>query len=309
MPDGAADEFRGSFPDVTFHVGNELPDATLAEVDAAFVTPMVPDDVIDSMPNLRWLHTSYGGIGTLLTPAVTARAIKLTTSRGVHAVPFAEFTIAAIFAMAKHFPFAVLAQAEHRWSREMPGPIEVAGTTLGIVGFGAIGSALAKLAAPLGMRVIATKQNVDGKPDYVDWIKPPEAMPELFAESDFIVLAIPAAPDLEGIINEQSLRSMKSTAVLINLTGRNSVPDEEIVARALREGWIGGAVFNVFNGDRGDISDDSPLWGAPNMLISPRIPALDPHKWDRLRALYNENLRRFIAGEVMINETAPAKGY
>jgi phosphoglycerate dehydrogenase-like enzyme len=309
LPEWAADHVRGSFPDVTVLASSELADDALAEVDGVFLTGMIPDDVVERMPKLRWLHSTYGGAGTMTTSAVVARKLALTTSKGSHSVPFSEFTIAAIFAMAKHIPRVVQAQSEHRWDAEMPDTMEVFGKTLGIVGFGAIGSELARIAHPLGIRVIATRQTLGEKPEYVDWIKTPDALPELLVESDFVVLAVPGAPDLAGIINEQALRSMKPTAVLINLTARNAVPDEEIVARALREGWIGGAVFNVFNTKRGEIADDSPLWDAPNMLISPRIAALDPRKWERLTELFMENLRQFIAGDELINVTEYGKGH
>jgi phosphoglycerate dehydrogenase-like enzyme len=309
LPEWAADRVRSSFSDVTFHTGAELPDEALADVNAVFLSGAIADDVVERMPQLRWLHSTYGGAGTMMTPAVTARKLILTTSKGTHSVPFTEFTVAAIFAMAKHIPRAVHAQSERRWDQDMPDGIEVVGTTLGIVGFGAIGSELARVGHALGMRVVATRRTPGDKPAYVDWIKGPEALSELLAESDFVVLSVPGAPDLAGIINEEALRSMKPTAVLINLTARNAVPDEEIVARALREGWIGGAVFNVFNTKRGEIADDSPLWDAPNMLVSPRIPALDPRKWERLADLFAENLRHFIAGEELINVAEYGKGY
>jgi phosphoglycerate dehydrogenase-like enzyme len=309
LPEWAVDHVRNSFPGVTCHTGDELQGQALAGVNAVFLSGPIADGVVERMPQLQWLHSTYGGAETMMTRAVTARKLTLTTSKGTHSVPFTEFTIAAIFAMAKHIPRAVHAQSERRWDLHMPDGIEVAGTTLGIVGFGAIGSELARVAHPLGMRVIATRLTPESKPAYVDWIKTPEALPELLAESDFVVLAVPGAPDLAGIINEQALRSMKPTAVLINLTARNAVPDEEIVARALREGWIGGAVFNVFNTKRGEIADDSPLWDAPNMLVSPRIPALDPRKWERVTDLFAENLRRFIAGQELINVAEYGKSY
>jgi phosphoglycerate dehydrogenase-like enzyme len=95
---------------------------------------------------------------------------------------------------------------------------------------------------------------------------------------------------------------MKPTAYLLNLVMRNAVPDEEMVARALREGWIAGAMFNVFpTRGRGKIADDSPLWDAPNFLTSPRLAALDPRKWDRTHDLFADNLRRFLADEPLLN--------
>jgi phosphoglycerate dehydrogenase-like enzyme len=309
MPDGAADGFRAAFPDVVFHEGKELFDDFLPAINAMFVTVPIKDDVIDRMDNLKWIHSTYGGVGAIMTPAVVARSIMISSSKGTHSVPFTEFTIAAMFAMAKHIQRAVLDQDGLRWDHDMPNTVEFTGKTIGIVGLGAIGQEIARSTKAFGMRVVATKRSIDGHIDNVDWVKPPGALNELLAESDFVILALPNTEATAGLINEQTLRAMKPTSYLINLTARNAIPDEEIVARALREGWIAGACFNVFNGNRGEIADDSPLWDAPNFLISPRLAALDPRKWDRLRDLFSENLRRFIAGEPLINAGSAEVGY
>ena len=301
IPDEEVALIRSKCPEATFHTGFELPDNVLGSIDAAFVTEPIPDDTIGKMPNLRWMHTTYGGVGTILTPKVKERGIICTNSKGTHAIPFAEFTIAAIYAMAKHIPRVARAQAEHRWENELPLTTEVQGTTLGIVGFGAIGSELARSAHHLGMRIVAIKRTEGVKPDYLDWLKPPEALPELLGESDWVVLSIPATPYTKDMFDEPTIRQMKPNAVLINLTARNAFPSEELVAQALREGWIGGAVFNVFSGPRGAIADDSPLWDAPNMLVSPRIPQFDPNRWPRLIELYHDNFSRFIAGKELLN--------
>lgn len=311
MPDGAADGFRAAFPDVVFHEGAELFDDFLPDIDAIFVTVPIKDNVIDRMDNLKWIHTTYGGVGSIMTPAVVARSIMTSSSKGTHSVPFTEFTIAAIFALAKHIPRAVLDQAAHRWDSDIPNTVEITGKTIGIVGLGSIGQGIARAANALGMRVIATKRTIPADSDFegVDWVKPPEALPELLAESDFVVLAIPGTPETAGMIDERALRIMKPTSFLINLTARNAIPDEHIVAKALNAGSIAGACFNVFNGNRGEIADDSPLWDAPNFLVSPRLAALDPRKWDRVSDLFSENLRRFIAGDPLINAGSADVGY
>jgi phosphoglycerate dehydrogenase-like enzyme len=109
MPDEIVERLRLDFPRVTFHEGKVLGGETLAMIDAAFVTEMIPDEAIERMPRLRWLHGTYGSVSSMLTASVRARPILLTSSSGLHAVPFAEFTIAAIFALAKRLPTAVLA--------------------------------------------------------------------------------------------------------------------------------------------------------------------------------------------------------
>ena len=309
MPDGAAAGFRAAFPAVIFHVGKELSEDLLPAIDAAFVTEPITDDLMERMPNVRWIHTTNGSVDSLLKPTVVARSIITSSSKGTHSVAFTEFTLAAMFAMAKHIQRAVRAQDAHLWDTTIPNTVEMTGKTVGIIGLGAIGKGIAQSANALGMRVVATKRTIDGELENVDWVRPPEALNELLAESDFVILALPSTEATAGIINEQTLRAMKPTSYLINLTARNAIPDEEIVAQALREGWIAGACFNVFNGNRGVIADDSPLWDAPNFLVSPRLPALDPRRWERLSDLFSKNLRLFIAGEPLVNVGSASAGY
>ena len=308
LPPGEADSLRAECPDVTFVEGSELADEQLAAVDAGFFTEMVGDDVIERMPALKWLHSTYGGAGSITKPPVVARGILASSSRGVHAVPFSEFTVAAIYSWAKRFPEAVRAQERHVWAEEITETIEIEGKTLGLMGLGAIGSAVARKMNALGMRVIATRLHPEMKPDYVEWVGAPDAFPDLLRESDVLVLSVPATEATKGLIDEAALRAMKPTSYLINLVARNAIADEAILARALNEGWIAGAASNVFDGPQGVIRDDSPLWDAPNFFVSPRLAGLDPRKWERTRTLFAENVRRFMAGETLINLANPETG-
>jgi phosphoglycerate dehydrogenase-like enzyme len=303
VPEDEMTRLREQFPDVTFHQGTTIPDKTMAIVDAALVEGYaLADDEIDRMPKLRWLQCTHAGAAMLLTPPVRERRIKTSSGRGLHSVPFAELTVAYIFAMAKHIPVAVMAQSEHRWVEDLPYTLEVRGKTLGLVGFGNIGSEIAKMMHGLGLRIIATRLHPDReKPDYVDWIRGPEAFNDLLRESDFVVLAMAASPETQGIINEDALSHMKPTAYLFNLASRTAAPDEEIVAKALREGRLGGAMFNVFPGF-GKIADNSPLWDAPNFHISPFLAALDPREWERATSLFARNLGAFMEDRALENE-------
>jgi phosphoglycerate dehydrogenase-like enzyme len=294
---------REQFPDVTFHEGAVIPDETMAIVDAALVEGYaLPDDELERMAKLRWLQCTHATAFMLLTQPVRDRHIRVSSGRGLHSVPFAELTVAFIFAMAKHIPTAAVAQREHRWAEGLPYTVEVQGKTLGLVGFGYIGSEIAKKMHGLGVRVIATRLHPDReKPDYVDWIRGPEALNDLLQESDFVVLAMAGTPETRGLIDEDALKRMKPTAYLFNLASRTAVPDEEIVAKALQEGRLGGAMFNVFPGF-GKIADDSPLWDAPNFHVSPFLAALDPRGWERAADLFARNLQSFIEGKALENE-------
>ncbi|MEE8517962.1 MAG: D-2-hydroxyacid dehydrogenase [Dehalococcoidia bacterium] len=302
IPEEFVSSLKGRFPNVTFEEGMELADDTLARINGVFLTNMLTEEHVAKMPALKWLHGTQGGTGLIGRPYVLDKPIRLSSSRGTHAVPFAEFGIAAIFALAKHLPAAFTAQGEHRWAEDIPDTIEVQESTLAMVGMGAIGTELARKAHAMGMRVIGVRKHPEQQLDFVEKMLPPESLHEALGEADFVVTSLPNSPETKGMIDEAALRAMKPTAFLINVVARNAVTDEAIVAKALREGWIAGACFNVFTGPIGKTADDSPLWDAPNFIISPFLPALDPNKWTRSIELFSDNLAKFLADERMTNE-------
>ncbi|MGE5216125.1 MAG: NAD(P)-dependent oxidoreductase, partial [Chloroflexota bacterium] len=215
----------------------------LPEVEAVFTEEVLPDELVQRMPRLRWLHVTRGGVNAYLTPAVKARPIQVTGSRGVHGTVFSEFALACIFAFAKKLPDCIEAQRQKHWQKLQP--IEIAGQTLGIVGLGTAGNELARKAKALGMRVIATKRTVVEKPDFVDELGTAEFLPQLLAESDFVVLLLASVPTTFNIVGESELRMMKKSAYLINLTGGRAI-EESLLVRALKERWIAGAALDAF---------------------------------------------------------------
>jgi hypothetical protein len=159
---------------------------------------------------LRWLHVTRGGVNTYLTPAVKARSIQVTGSKGIHGAVFSEFALACILALAKKLPQCMDAQKRKQSQRLQP--FEIEGQTIGIVGLGVAGSELARKAKALGMRVIATKRSLIDKPDCVDELGGPELLPRLLSQSDFVVLLLASVPSTFNIIGENELRMMKPSA-------------------------------------------------------------------------------------------------
>jgi phosphoglycerate dehydrogenase-like enzyme len=276
----------------------------LQRVDALFTEEPVPDELVQRMSNLRWLHTTRGGAYPFLTSTVRKRPIQLTTSKGIHGAAFSEFALGCIFALAKRLPQCWQAQSRRRWERSIPENVE--GKTLGIIGLGTVGSELARKAKGLGLRVIATKRTVASKPPYVDELGPPEYLAKLLPEADFVVLCLASVPATEGILGEKELRSMKKSAYLINLTGARAVEEEHLV-RALQEGWIAGAALDAL--PRQPLPEDSELWGLPNVIISPRIGGATAQRWDLLLPIFIDNLKRFAAGEELHNLVDKETGY
>lgn len=276
----------------------------LQRIEGVFTEEVLPESLVQQMPRLKWLHVTRGGVNAYLTPSVKARPIQVTGSKGIHGTVFSEFALACILMLAKQLPDCIAAQREKRWQKLAP--IEIEGKTLGIVGLGTAGSALARKAKTLGMRVLATKRTSTIKPEFVDQLGTPEFLPQLLAESDFVVLLLASVPSTFNIIGENELRRMKPTAYLINLTGGRSI-EETLLVRALNEGWIAGAVLDAFA--RQPLPKDSELWSLRNVIITPRIAGITSEKWPALLPIFRENLRRFLAGEPLRNLVNKELGY
>jgi phosphoglycerate dehydrogenase-like enzyme len=306
LPDHELLSLRESIPECEYVEGTnvENDERQLANIDVAFTEAPLPESLTTRMPSLKWLHVTRGGVSAYLTPDVKARAIQVTGSKGIHGVVFSEFALACIFALAKKLPDCLEAQKQRKWKNLQP--MEVEGRTLGIVGLGTAGSQLARKAKALGMRIVATKRTVTGRPDYVDELGEPDFLPRLLIESDFVVLLLASVPSTVNILREQELRSMKPSAYLINLTGGRAV-DESLLVRALKERWIAGAALDAFA--RQPLPVDSELWNLSNVIISPRIAGITSQKWLSLVPIFKDNLKRFLGGEPLRNVVDKELGY
>jgi len=260
---------------------------------------------------LRWIHVSSAGVGSLLFPALAASGVVLTNGRGLHAVSMAEHALGLMLAFVRKLHHARDRQRERRWEQvgmwvEPPPFGQLAGGTLGLVGMGAVGAALAARAAALGMRVVAVRPHpqVDPAPAHEQWGL--ERLPDLLACADWVVLAAPHTPATRGLIGAGELARMKPTAVLVNL-GRGALVDEPALAEALRAERIAGAALDVV--DREPLDADSPLWSQPNVILTPHVAGLGPRYWERAVAQFEDNLERFLAGRPLVNVVDQIAGY
>ena len=306
MPEEEAAGLRKRHPEIDF-VGreDEVPE-DLGGVEVIFTQQPVPDEIVQRMGNLRWVHLQHGGAAGYLTPAIMERPIDVTTSTGVAAVPFAEFGIACILTLAKRLPECWQAQREQRWDESLT-PQEIEGKTLLVMGLGAIGSELARKAKALGMHVVATRRHVGAVPEYVDELGPPEALLDLLARSDYVVLCLPSVE--KDVMGERELMAMKPGSYLINMTGRQSISDEAALVRALKDGPIAGAVLNTFASGGRELPADSELWRLPNVTITPRTAGPSGPQWHRVIPLFEDNLARFMDGAPMRNVVDKVLGY
>ena len=287
------------FPRLTFHTGFELDSAEQAGTEVLFTSDLFSDDFIAAMPLLRWVQVTRGGGASYITPSMRERSIRVTTCTGIHGAPFSEFTFATILTLTKQLPQIMEAQRAHRWAADM-GLGKLEGSTLGVVGLGVIGSAVAQKARAFGMRVMATRLHPDRKPDYVDWMAGPDGTLDLLAASDYVVVARPPGGDRRPWITMEELRLMRPTAILVVLVGGGYIVDLDALGDALRAGVIAGAVINISPFE--PLPEDSPAWDFPNAIISPGLAASDPDKWLLQRGVFIDNLHRYLDGAELRNE-------
>jgi phosphoglycerate dehydrogenase-like enzyme len=203
-------------------------------------------------------------------------------------------------------PRVLADQRRHHWERFALETLP--GKTLGIVGFGHVGRAIARLARSAGLRVLALRRTaaaLAGSAD-VDAVHPPGALHALLRESDYVVLIVPLTPETTGLLGKPELSAMKPGAVLINI-GRGQLVDEVALVDALRSGHLGGAALDVFTSE--PLPATNPLWDLPNVLVTPHSMSTAVGENDLLVDLFCDNLRRYLAGEPLRNVFDRKRGY
>lgn len=253
-------------------------------------------------PRLRWLQATSAGIGQFVRRMQYDRLMPdtiFTTASGVHVCPLAEFCMLAMLAFSRNLPRILADQRQHRWERYAATDLE--GRTLGIVGFGKIGVAVAHAAKALGMRVLGVKRTVTetdtiGLP--VDALYPAAGLPEVLRQSEYLVLITPHTDETERLIGAAELALLPQGAVLINI-GRGACIDEAALIDALVRGQLGGAALDVFETE--PLPPESPLWDLPNVLISPHSASTSDRENSRITGLFCDNLGRFLDGKPLLN--------
>ena len=278
------------------------------------------DRLLARAPNLVWVHSATSGVERALTPSARSRGVVVTNARGVFTRPIAEHVLMLILAISRRLPQLLELQRERTW-QPLQG-VELRELTIGVVGYGSIGLAVASLAGAFGARVIALRRNLDGKPEPVpsaaepdeafpflpspDRIVGPDGLHELLAESDIVVLAAPLTPETDGLIDEAALASMRPDAWLVNIA-RGRLIDDRALLRALGEHRIGGAALDTLSEE--PLPSSSPYYDLANVIVTPHTAWSSARVLDRSVELFCDNLRRFAAAEPLRNVVDPTAGY
>ncbi len=295
--------------------------ALIADGCDAMLTFIMPNDLAQRAPNLKWVQLLSAGADHAMGALNTDR-ITMTTASGIHATPIAEYTIASMLAYAHRFHQMVRAQQRHEWLRSgFPGTVEeLNGKTLGVIGYGSIGRETARLAQAFGMRILALKRDPGNRRDE-GWCPaglgdPEGAIPERFfgpdhrmellAESDYITVTLPGTKHTRKFIGAREIAAMRPGAYIVNI-GRGEVIDESALIEALKAGKIGGAGLDVF--EKEPLPKESPIWDLENVILTPHMSGANRGYVDKACALFADNLRRFVAGQPLLNVVDPQLGY
>jgi phosphoglycerate dehydrogenase-like enzyme len=291
----------------------------LPEADVLFTRILPRDPSI--APDLRWVQFMWEGVDSM-SDGFRESDILLTNSSGAHADQIAEHVFAFILDHSRKTRLYMGLQDKGEWLgwRDQPRLEKLEGSTIGIIGYGRIGKAVARIANGFGMKVIALKRDPSkisrepisssGDPDpevkIPEMILGPDSLELLLSMSDHVVLSLPHTPETDHFFGWKEFEAMKTNAFLVNI-GRGALVDEEALIKALRTGKLSGAGLDVFEIE--PLPHDSPLWSMDNVFITPHSSVGGDPAEDQVIDLFCENLERYLRGEELMNLVDKKRGY
>jgi len=267
------------------------------------------DAVLEAAQDALWAQISSAGAERCMaTKRIASGSVVLTNMQKMSSPVIAEHAIALTLSLARNLPLYTKAmrKGEWYWSSETTAKMQsIAGRTMLVVGLGGIGTEVARRAAALDMRVIGTRRSSREGPDFVDYVGLSDELFELAADADFIVITVPLTTETEGLFNKDFFSAAKRGAHIVNVGRGKTIVTDDLIA-ALETGQIAGAALDVT--DPEPLPSDHPLWQMENVLITPHV------SWGggnsiRQGILLKENLRRFAAGDALLNVVDPELGY
>jgi len=262
-----------------------------------------PPGLLPQMPRLRWAQALTAGVEGWLALPDLPTALTLTSARGTHRESMAENILGALFYLTKPYAAIVEDQKSSKWVRRVATPL--AGQTLGILGLGAIGQQVAGIAKAIGMRVIGTKRRTETLPE-VDEVLPPERTDEVLAQSDYVVLLLPATAETENFMNARRLAQMKPSAWLLNFGRGHLIKDDDLIA-AVSAKRIAGAILDVFRQE--PLPVEHPFWTTSGIVVLPHIGGGHPERDKAVARLFVDNLARFLDGRPLKEVVDRTAGY
>ncbi len=307
--DDEIESLRQIMPDTEFVVVRSTTEALNDVADADAIVGLCNEELIAAASDLVWVQIySAGAERCLAAKAVASGSVILTNAQKMSSPVIGEHAIAMMLALARRLPTFAKMMGEGEWNRGstvVSAMTPIAGKTLLVVGLGGIGTAAAQRGAALGMRVIATRNSSREGPDYVDYVGLSSELLQLAGEADVIINALPLTDATRGLLDEEFFAATRKGAFFINV-GRGGTVDTQALTDALTSGYLGGAGLDVT--DPEPLPPNHPLWQLENVIITPHVASRGEED-DRYLALVKENLRRYAAGERLLNVVDPERGY
>jgi len=307
-----AEAIRKRWPEMrVLHLPNydelpkELPDTDI------FVGYSLRAEQLKDAKKLKWIHSTAAGVAQLMYPELRDSGILVTNPSGIFSVPMAEHTMGLLLALARNFPDSVRQQGHAHWSQQdlwdKPQHLtEINEKVLLIVGYGSIGREVAKRARAFDMRVWGVTRSGEGDRTHAEKIFLAAKLHEALPEADYVLIAAPETAETRHLMGTAEISKMKRGARLINV-GRGSLLDEAALVRALESGALGGAALDVAKLE--PLPAESPLWKAPNLLITPHTSGVSDRLWDRQAEVLIELLKRWFEGTELFNRVDFVRGY
>ena len=290
---------------VEVHNVNAADDALALIVDADAMYGWITPELLANAHRLRWVQSPRIGLETTMFPALVDSDVILTNVQGIFSDHIADHAMGYVLMFARGLHIYLRQQLARRWDAGVP-VIHLADQTLGIIGLGGIGMEVAKRAKACGMRVIAVDAIDKAPPAFVDRLAMMDGLDDLLGEADFVVSCVPHTPETEELIGREQFMQMKPTAYLINIS-RGVVVDLDALTNALRNGDIAGAGLDVFEVE--PLPAEHALWGMENVIITPHSAGSCAHTEGRRIAVLEENVRRFVVGEPLLNVVDKARWF
>jgi phosphoglycerate dehydrogenase-like enzyme len=264
-------------------------------------------EAVNAAKNLRWFQAGTAGVERVLK-LLEGRDVVVTNASGAHGIPMSEniLTMALCFATRMHRLIRTQAQRSRLGREVISEKWELHGQTMLVLGLGDIGGTLADKSKALGMRVLGVRRS--GEPHRAcETVFTPDRLHEALPQADHVALCLPLTSETRAIVGEAELRLMAPTAHIYNV-GRGASIEGKAMRRALAEGWIAGAGLDCV--DPTDVpADDDPLWDMENVILSHHTSGSSPHNSQRITDIFAENLRRYQAGEPLMNVISRELGY
>jgi len=281
-----------------------------AEVLFAYHLPSNYKVFAEHANKLKWVHMAAAGVDSSMTDVVTKKNFVISNSRGMHARRVSEYVMGSVIAYSKGFLKAFRFQSKKRWAREemINSNRTLAGKTLGVLGFGALGQQIARVAQPFGIEVIALRRHPEDHPtpDTVAHVFGPQNLREFIHPCDYLAVCLPLTNETRHLLDRDEFVRLKTSSLLINVS-RGAIIDEKALAEALEVGEIGGAVLDVFEDE--PLPATSPLWTMENVLITPHVAGAWSTYLRDASQIFARNLRHYLEKRPLENVVDKERGY